>query len=376
MNNKKLKIKNFLKEFSKIAGMLLACAALGFFLAIGIRSSSPDRIAKKYFSYYVTNNYEEMYKMIDVKESEFINLENFKIKCEGEKIYGSIKDYKISKPVKQGDTITYVATYKMNDSDSEHTYTITLDKQDYNNFLFFTAWRVSVKRVMINDFKISVPVNTSVNLDGVDVSKFKTQTSKDGTQDIYKINNIFSGDHTVSVNLDATGEITKTQYITNDSKEMVLTTSDFAMKPDVQKKLFEYSTFVVNAMYQYSMDATKNFDDISILYNNTDDAQKSAKSTFDSINKAVVREDGGYIKQLEIKDINPQIAAFTYPDKVTVTVNYNYGYTALTAMTTLSGITSEYSGEVSHFANVYFNLVYGDWKIVKVDMKCIDYNQQ
>ena len=109
MNNKKLKIKNFLKEFSKIAGMLLACAALGFFLAIGIRSSSPDRIAKKYFSYYVTNNYEEMYKMIDVKESEFINLENFKIKCEGEKIYGSIKDYKISKPVKQGDTITYVS---------------------------------------------------------------------------------------------------------------------------------------------------------------------------------------------------------------------------------------------------------------------------
>ena len=45
-------------------------------------------------------------------------------------------------------------------------------------------------------------------------------------------------------------------------------------------------------------------------------------------------------------------------------------------MTTLSGITSEYSGEGSDFANVYFNLVDGDWKIVKVDMKCIDYNQQ
>ena len=165
-------------------------------------------------------------------------------------------------------------------------------------------------------------------------------------------------------------------YLLKDTEFIKATTSDFAMKPDVQKKLFEYSTFVVNAMYQYSMDATKNFDDISILYNNTDDAQKSARSTFDSINKAVVREDGGYIKQLEIKDINPQIAAFTYPDKVTVTVNYNYGYTALTAMTTLSGITSEYSGEGSDFANVYFNLVDGDWKIVKVDMKCIDYNQQ
>ena len=61
-----------------------------------------ERFAEQYFSYYVTNNYEEMYKMIDCEESDFINLDNFIIKCEGEMVYGSITGYEISKPVKQG----------------------------------------------------------------------------------------------------------------------------------------------------------------------------------------------------------------------------------------------------------------------------------
>ena len=148
------------------------------------------------------------------------------------------------------------------------------------------------------------------------------------------------------------------------------------MRPDVQKKLYEYSAFVVNSMYQYSMDVTKNFDDIKILYSPSDEAQASAKATFDAISSGVVRSDGAYIKQLEIKDINPQISAFHYPDNVTVTVNFNYNYTALTAMTTLSGIVSEYSGEGNDSVQVYFGLVDGDWKIVKVDMNCIDYTQQ
>ncbi len=377
MKEKKIdknRVKRFLIEAGKIIGTLLVCAGLGFFLALGNRASDPKRIAKDYFSYYVTNNYEEMYKMIDVDESEFINLDNFKIKCEGEKIYGSVNDYTLSKPVEKDDTITYVATYKLGGSDIDHTYTITLNKQKKRTHLFFRTWKVSVKRFVIDDFRINVPVGTTVHLDGVDISKYKKSTTEDGTLDSYKIQKIFSGDHTVSVNLDATGQITKTQYITKNDKTMTITTNDFAMKPDVQKKLYEYSTFVINSMYQYSMDVTKNFDDIKVLYSPSEEAQASAKATFDTISAGVVRSDGAYIKQLEIKDMKPEISSFTYPDKVTVTVNFNYSYTALTAMTTLSGIVSEYSGEGSDSANVYFSLVDGDWKIVKVDMECVDYS--
>lgn len=369
------KIKSFIIEAGKILGTLLLCAAFGFFLALGSRASDPKRIAKDYFACYITNNYEKMYDMIDVEESEFINLDNFKSKCEGEKIYGSVHDYTLSKPVKQKDTVTYVATYKLGDSDVNHTYTITLNKKSKRTHLFFHTWKISVKRFMIDDFRVKAPAGTKVQLDGIDLSKYKKSTSEDGSLQTYKIKKIFSGDHTVSVNLDAVGQITKTQYITKNDKTVTVTTNDFAMRPDVQKKLYEYSAFVVNSMYQYSMDVTKNFDDIKILYSPSDEAQASAKATFDAISSGVVRSDGAYIKQLEIKDINPQISAFHYPDNVTVTVNFNYNYTALTAMTTLSGIVSEYSGEGNDSVQVYFGIVDGDWKIVKVDMNCIDYTQ-
>lgn len=369
------KIFRFFIEAFKILFMLAICAGLGIFLAVGNRASSPERYAKKFFSYYITNNYEEMYKMIDIQESKFINYENYKSKCEGEKIYGSIRDYHLSKPVRQGDTVTFVATYKLGEDTNSHTYTITLRKQKEKVYKFFDTWKVSVDRFIIRNYEINVPVGTYVTLDGEDIAAYKKETSEDGTQDKYVIDKIFSGDHTVAVNLDATGEITKTQYVTQDMATMTITTSDFAMKPDVQRKLNEYSVFVVNAMYQYSMDRTKNFQNISILYLNTEEAQASAKATFDKISGAVVQDNGAAIRQLELKSLKPQINAFTYPDRVTVRVNYDYSFTAVTGTTALTGIVSEYTGEGSDYADVYFNLVDGDWKIVKVDMECLNYSQ-
>ena len=369
------KIFRFFIEAFKILFMLAICAGLGIFLAVGNRASSPERYAKKFFSYYITNNYEEMYKMIDIQESKFINYENYKSKCEGEKIYGSIRDYHLSKPVRQGDTVTFVATYKLGEETNSHTYTITLRKQKEKVYKFFDTWKVSVDRFIIRNYEINVPVGTYVTLDGEDIAAYKKETSEDGTQDKYVIDKIFSGDHTVAVNLDATGEITKTQYVTQDMATMTITTSDFAMKPDVQRKLNEYSVFVVNAMYQYSMDRTKNFQNISILYLNTEEAQASAKATFDKISGAVVQDNGAAIRQLELKSLKPQINAFTYPDRVTVRMNYDYSFTAVTGTTALTGIVSEYTGEGSDYADVYFNLVDGDWKIVKVDMECLNYSQ-
>ena len=124
MNNskkKEKKAKRVLGEILKILGMLLCCALLGIYLAIGARASSPKRFAKEFFSYYVTNNYEEMYKMIDCEESQFVNFDTYKTKCEGEKIYGSITGYTLSSPVENGNTVTFVASYTVGDDDTERT---------------------------------------------------------------------------------------------------------------------------------------------------------------------------------------------------------------------------------------------------------------
>ncbi len=372
----KRKMLVFFREFLKIVLVLVGCAFLGIFIAIGTRASSPYRFAEEYFSYYVTNNYEEMYKMIDCKESEFTNLENFKNKCEGEKVYGSITGYSLSKPVKEGNKITYVVTYYIGSNGAPNTYTITLHKQKKHTYLFFNTWKVSVNRFLISDYQINVPVGTSVTMDEIDISKYKKETSEDGTTDTYVVNKMFSGDHTIAVKLDATGEITKTQYVTEDNDSIEITTNDFAMKPDVQQKLYDYSTFIIKSIYEYAMDRTKNFEDISILYAATDEANASAKATFENITAAITQPDGASLRILDIKTLSPKIASFTYPDRVSVEVTYNYDFAAIGGMSTLSGIVDEYNGSGTATAMVYLNLIDDAWKIVKVDMECIDYSKQ
>lgn len=374
--NLKQKLTGISIELLKIGGILAICALLGIFLAVGNRKSSPYRYAEEYFSYFISNNYEKMYKMTDTRESDFINLENFKTKCAGERVYGSITGYKLSKPVKHGKYITYVATYYVGPEKEARTYTITLHKQKKNNMLFFDRWKVSVDRFLIRNYKVQVPVGTNVIMDGIDIKKYMKQTSSDGTTDIYIIKELFSGDHTVCVNLDATGEITKTQYVIKDNDSVSITTNDFAMKPDVQKNLFEYSTFVVKAMYEYAMDSTKNFEDISLLYASDDKIQKSAKNTFELISKEIDQPNGASLRQLNIQKLSPSIQSFTYPDKVVVRVDYSYDFTAIPGTSTLSGVVNEYTGSGNATSFVHLDLIDGAWKIVNVEISCVDYSNQ
>lgn len=372
----KKKALNFVIEAIKIIIVLAICAGIGIFYAIGERAGSSERYAEEYFSYFVTNNYEKMYDMVDCNESEFINKENFINKCEGEKVYGSITGYKLSKPVEVGDNITYVVTYYIGAEKKPNTYTITLNRQIKKTHMFFDTWKVSLERFMIHDYSISVPVGTRVLLDGIDIVKYKKSTSEDGTLDNYIVNRIFSGDHTVSVHLDATGEITKTQYVTEETDSILITTNDFAIKPDVQQKLYEYSASIIEFMYQYSMDKTKNGEDLAILYAQTPEAQESAKSSFNTLASAITRADGAQMKELDIKTLSPEVVSFTYPDRVTVKVDYDYTFKAITGTTILSGIVEEYEGEGKSTAYVYLNLIDNAWKIVKVDLECVDYSKQ
>lgn len=213
-------------------------------------------------------------------------------------------------------------------------------------------------------------------MDGVDIEKYKKSTSEDGTLDNYVVNRIFSGDHTVSVHLDATGEITKTQYVTEETDSILITTNDFAIKPDVQQKLFEYSASIIEFMYQYSMDKTKNAEDLAILYAQTPEAQESAKSSFNTLAAAITKADGAQMKELDIKTLSPEVVSFTYPDRVTVKVDYDYTFKAVTGTTVLSGIVEEYEGAGNSTAYVYLNLIDNAWKVVKVDLECVDYSKQ
>ena len=369
------KVLGFLKDTAKILVVLVIFGGIGVFLQFGVRGSSARSFADEYFSYYATNNYEEMFKMVELEEDGLVDKEAFITKCGSEKIYGSMNNYKFSKPAKDGDYITYVVTYYTRKKKTQNSYTITLHKQRKKYLLFFPVWKVSIKNDYVYDYSIDVPAGTTVTMDNRDVTRYKKSTSKDGLYDNYIIDVLLKGDHTISVVQNETNEFTKTEYVNEDHQLTKVSSEDFNLMPDEKSKIYEYSTFIVKTVYEYAMDKRRDVNDMKILFANTDAAQASAESVYTSMLAAIEKEDGSALSVINIDKLTPTIKSYTYPDRVTVNVNYTYDFIATAGTSLLNGLVSNYNGSGSADAVVVLNYIDGAWRIVKVNMNCIDYSQ-
>ena len=369
------KVLGFLKDTAKILLVLVIFGGIGVFLQFGVRGSSARSFADEYFSYYATNNYEEMFKMVELEEDGLVDKEAFIRKCGSEKIYGSMNNYKFSKPAKDGDYITYVVTYYTGKEKTQNSYTITLHKQRKKYLLFFPVWKVSIKNDYVYDYSIDVPAGTTVTMDNRDVTRYKKSTSKDGLYDNYIIDVLLKGDHTISVVQNETNEFTKTEYVSEDHQLTKVSSEDFNLMPDEKSKIYEYSTFIVKTVYEYAMDKRRDVNDMKILFANTDAAQASAESVYTSMLAAIEKEDGSALSVINIDKLTPTIKSYTYPDRVTVNVNYTYDFIATAGTSLLNGLVSNYNGSGSADAVVVLNYIDGAWRIVKVNMNCIDYSQ-
>ena len=369
------KVLGFLKDTAKILVVLVIFGGIGVFLQFGVRGSSARSFADEYFSYYATNNYEEMFKMVEFEEDGLVDKEAFFTKCGSEKIYGSMNNYKFSKPAKDGAYITYVVTYYTGKEKTQNSYTITLHKQRKKYLLFFPVWKVSIKNDYVYDYSIDVPAGTTVTMDNRDVTRYKKSTSKDGLYDNYIIDVLLKGDHTISVVQNETNEFTKTEYVSEDHQLTKVSSEDFNLMPDEKSKIYEYSTFIVKTVYEYAMDKRRDVNDMKILFANTDAAQASAESVYTSMLAAIEKEDGSALSVINIDKLTPTIKSYTYPDRVTVNVNYTYDFIATAGTSLLNGLVSNYNGSGSADAVVVLNYIDGAWRIVKVNMNCIDYSQ-
>ena len=369
------KVLGFLKDTAKILVVLVIFGGIGVFLQFGVRGSSARSFADEYFSYYATNNYEEMFKMVEFEEDGLVDKEAFITKCGSEKIYGSMNNYKFSKPAKDGDYITYVVTYYTGKEKTQNSYTITLHKQRKKYLLFFPVWKVSIKNDYVYDYSIDVPAGTTVTMDNRDVTRYKKSTSKDGLYDNYIIDVLLKCDHTIAVVQNETNEFTKTEYVSEDHQLTKVSSEDFNLMPDEKSKIYEYSTFIVKTVYEYAMDKRRDVNDMKILFANTDAAQASAESVYTSMLAAIEKEDGSALSVINIDKLTPTIKSYTYPDRVTVNVNYTYDFIATAGTSLLNGLVSNYNGSGSTDAVVVLNYIDGAWRIVKVNMNCIDYSQ-
>ncbi|SEQ14752.1 hypothetical protein SAMN02910289_01365 [Lachnospiraceae bacterium RM5] len=370
--DKKEKIKKTLKEILKVVVVLLLCGLFGAYLQFGIRGSSAERFLDEYFSYFATNNYKEMYKMSEIENSGLINEETFEIMCNYNRFSGSLNDYKLGEPIKEGRYLTYTIKYYTGKEKEEHFYTVTLHKQKKHYLLFFPTWKVSIDSSYVNDVTIKAPKGSYVKLDGKSIKTYKEYTKEDVDRDTYKLEKIFKGDHNISITTDDE-EFSQTKYIDSDNQQVVIDPMEFDLTPAEKSKIYKYSTFVVESIYEYAMDTRRNVNDATALFANTPEAAAVATAVYNNMMAAIQREDGASLRIIDIGKMTPTITKYERKKMVEVKVDYDYTFTAVSGTSTLSGIVENYNGKGTNTATVVLNMINDEWQIVDLQMNCISY---
>ncbi len=156
-------------------------------------------IAIKYFESLITQDNIKGFKYIDATESKFINPNTFKKVIEKDKelskvINYTVQDINYSKNKEEAIiTISYI-TKKNKKHQTKQIVLINKGKK----YIFYTNWKVKTNKVISNNYKLSVPKEYNIKLDGIKLTN-KELKANNKKYNVYIIKKIFIGEYKVTV---------------------------------------------------------------------------------------------------------------------------------------------------------------------------------
>lgn len=141
--------------------------------------TKPDSVAKAYVDALIKKDYKEAKKYIYIPEGGFVNEDDYLDFITRQEYSKSVIDKKIESVTENrlaSDTAEYSVLTKGEDKVG-YTVTVPLILND-------GKWYINESTIYAKDWKLSVPGNTKVTIDGEEVDK-KFITGKDGNSDLY-----------------------------------------------------------------------------------------------------------------------------------------------------------------------------------------------
>jgi hypothetical protein len=372
-------IKKVIKSsfFQNTVGMLIvaACILLGAFLAIYENKTNAGIVANEYFECYLRNDFEGMYKYVDVQESEFVDYDAFAYKLEVEKPQGSLTDYTISKPKKKGNKATVTVKYTNSFSGEEEKFVITLVKTRESITDLIPEWRVNIDDWIVNDVEISIPEGATLLVDGNATDNEGTQT-EDKTY--FSIDRMLSGDHDFYVET-TLGEGTQTDNISKDGTNIDISTDIVTLKSEYSEELYDNADEVIMALFEAAKDRDKSYKAVKSYF--TKAGREDLKKAFSKIRKILflndVEEDIDSslyeITDLVVADMTKSVNSFNENGDIVIKVKFEFDFTAQSNTSEdaiyYSSYVSEYSGTYLSTVKLYYSYKDGDWKLTDISIK-------
>lgn len=365
------KVRRTISKKQKFITMIaiLIIVFIGAFWGIGKYVSDPKRVAKDYFEATSSKDWSKAYSCLDVKDEEFTSKDSFVKVASAEKANtDEIKNFKFTdlsedKNSKDDLTRSVLVNYITNNNSSEKTETIKLVKQKEKKFLFFDSWKISTENLVVKSYTIEVPKNTTVTIDNAKIENKYITKNDYYDYDVYKIKNIFYGNHELKVTTPYTEDYTKTIEVTEDGDSY---SSDLKIKTETADALVKQAGEEFTEFYKAALSG-KTYDSVKDYFSSDEKVQKDMKEEFDYVVSKAKSESYGKIKEIKFSNFqNSNIGEYN-DNYVDLSLTAEYTYTIVRS-TDENGKQETYTPKNSSKTYLRFTFVLEDnkWKIKKM----------
>lgn len=353
-----------------VVAMAGSCYSLGNYL------SKPERIATKYFEEIMSSKWDKAYDYYEIASSTFLSREQFiQSNTKGNQ---QVANYKVvnNETADYGNKIstTLLIEYRLVGSSDLYTYNVDLIKQRQKQFLFFNKWKVSPDDVVIYDYRLDVPKNTTVVLDGITLSDEFLREADYDYIDSYVIDAMFMGEHEVAIAQENMEDYKEDISISNGGSNFYL--DSMLIKEEVKDNIVTRAEELLNTIYQSAI-SKKSFSEISNLFSSSNEVQSSMEENYNNLKASLTQEDEYEewgITSIVISNISSNLEQYSNMDQLVVKVNqeYSYEYKYQTKDWWTNEIIKE-SGSSSDYSSLSFVYEDNKWLLSYIDLNSIYY---
>lgn len=195
---------------------------------------------------------------------------------------------------------TYVVNYILKGSASPQSETITLVKSSGKKFLFYPDYYVNVDNLIVSNFHVSVPKESTVYIDNIKLTEKMTSPDddynySDYNYDTYVVSKIFSGEHELKVEHPICDVYTeKIQINDSDYYSSSYTVPELILNDSVRANLTNMTEDIYIQIVSSALEK-KSFDTLNLACTSDPNQLAGIKESYDSLIKRLRDEDGtGY----------------------------------------------------------------------------------
>lgn len=264
--------------------------------------TSPETVARTYFTAVMAGDKKAAYDMIEVEESEFVNEKYFgnvveQIGCK------NVSNYKVRdvEPKSDDYTTEVEITYHLKEDTTDYSFYVKLDKAASKKLFFFDDWKVNVGDYIQKDVLLSVNKDSKVCVDGTELDpKYLGASSEEGENDTYTIPKMFNGAYEAVITNDIYTDCNMSLDVDEYGKsfyEGEEYSDDVSIKPEIIDEIMKRSQEDFKVLWNGAVQQI-DFANVTSSMQVAEDKEAMAEN-YEELASHFIREEGTGLQQVQ-----------------------------------------------------------------------------